>query len=239
MPGTELCSVRGDSCRSTIVIIEPRILFRECLLRCLSEATTDDIILGYASVAEWLKHRSEETTTCLIVLSVADRWEVDIASDLALLSQSGSTISVVVLSDKEDAVRVLAALERGVRGYIPTNVPLRVAVEAIRLVSAGGIYIPAGSLRGFEKSTGSFSEAAKNSYNDLFTPKQLAVLAELQVGKPNKVIASKLNMRESTVKVHVSNIMKKLKATNRTEVVFRISSMNANNDKDQALGRMQ
>ena len=48
----------------------------------------------------------------------------------------------------------------------------------------------------------------------------MAVIRALQQGKSNKVIAYELNMCESTVKVHVRNIMKKLHATNRTEVAY-------------------
>jgi len=47
----------------------------------------------------------------------------------------------------------------------------------------------------------------------------------LRRGKANKVIAYELNMRESTVKVHVRNIMKKLKARNRTEVAFMANEL--------------
>ena len=47
----------------------------------------------------------------------------------------------------------------------------------------------------------------------------------LRRGKANKIIAYELNLRESTVKVHVRNIMKKLKATNRTEVAFKIRDL--------------
>ena len=47
----------------------------------------------------------------------------------------------------------------------------------------------------------------------------------LRRGKANKIIAYELNLRESTVKVHVRNIMKKVKATNRTEVVFKLNDL--------------
>ncbi len=55
----------------------------------------------------------------------------------------------------------------------------------------------------------------------LFTTRQAAVVEALKRGKANKIIAYELEMRESTVKVHVRNIMKKLKATNRTEVAYK------------------
>ena len=54
----------------------------------------------------------------------------------------------------------------------------------------------------------------------MFTARQAAVIGALRQGKQNKIIAYELNMRESTVKVHVRNIMKKLNATNRTEVAY-------------------
>jgi len=51
--------------------------------------------------------------------------------------------------------------------------------------------------------------------------RELAVVRAIQQGKPNKIIAYQLGMCESTVKVHVRNVMKKLKARNRTEVAVR------------------
>ena len=54
----------------------------------------------------------------------------------------------------------------------------------------------------------------------LVTARELAVVRAIQKGKSNKVIAYELNMHESTVKVHVRNIMKKLKAKNRTEMAI-------------------
>jgi DNA-binding NarL/FixJ family response regulator len=52
----------------------------------------------------------------------------------------------------------------------------------------------------------------------MFTPRQAAVLEAVQHGKANKVIAYELDLKESTVKVHVRNVMRKLGAHNRTEL---------------------
>jgi DNA-binding NarL/FixJ family response regulator len=57
-----------------------------------------------------------------------------------------------------------------------------------------------------------------------FTARQWDVLERLKQGKQNKIIAYELNMCESTVKVHIRNIMKKLKARNRTQVVLLTSN---------------
>ena len=58
-----------------------------------------------------------------------------------------------------------------------------------------------------------------------FTPRQMAVLHHLKLGKANKSIARELEMSESTVKIHLRNIMKKMKAANRTEVACRAQAL--------------
>ena len=58
-----------------------------------------------------------------------------------------------------------------------------------------------------------------------FTARQVAVANALWRGKSNKVIAYELSMSESTVKVHIRNIMKKVQATNRTEAAFKLSAV--------------
>lgn len=77
-------------------------------------------------------------------------------------------------------------------------------------------------LRGTIRAT-----AAASPLTSILTSRETAVAKGLRMGKANKIIAYELNMCESTVKVHVHNIMKKLKATNRTEAAYRISEMAA------------
>jgi len=86
-------------------------------------------------------------------------------------------------------------------------------------VKAGGVYVPASSVVAAKHSDDDIG-APKRFCNGMFTARQAAVVEALRRGKANKIIAYELKMRESTVKVHVRSIMKKLKAKNRTEVAF-------------------
>jgi len=109
-------------------------------------------------------------------------------------------------------------LDCGIRGVIPTSARLSVAVEAIRMVQAGGTYIPASCVMNARRPA--LAAEARRLGVSLLTPRQSVVVEALRRGKANKAIAYERRMRESTVKVHVRNVMKKLGAKNRTEVAY-------------------
>jgi DNA-binding NarL/FixJ family response regulator len=96
------------------------------------------------------------------------------------------------------------------------------AMEAVRFVLAGGTYAPMDCLVG----RGGIGDApSQPSTSGLVTARELAVVRAIQKGKSNKIIAYELNMCESTVKVHVRRIMKKLNAKNRTDVAIKSQSV--------------
>jgi DNA-binding NarL/FixJ family response regulator len=129
----------------------------------------------------------------------------------------------VIMSDTDDIDEVSTAIERGARGFIPTSLSLDVMIEALRLVRAGGVFVPASSLIPALRLNDTRNSGRDG--NTMFTARQVAVVKALSKGKANKIIAHELNMREGTVKVHVRNIMKKLNAKNRTEVALMASRL--------------
>jgi DNA-binding NarL/FixJ family response regulator len=145
-----------------------------------------------------------------------------VLSALELLRVRLPEASTVVLSDRDDVDEVNRALTHGVRGYILTSVECGVAVAALRLISAGGTFVPANALRSTAAKVVDQPEGGRQRRSDGLdlTPRELSVIDLLREGKPNKVIAARLEMRENTVKVHVRNILKKLNATNRTHAAF-------------------
>jgi DNA-binding NarL/FixJ family response regulator len=129
---------------------------------------------------------------------------------------------VIILSDQEANEWVLEAFESGARGYIPTrSTSMAVAVEIIRLVKAGGTFVPPTSLHMIQRQL----PPRELMLGEPFTSRQMSVLLHLTRGKSNKVIAYELGMSESTVKVHVRKIMQKMRATNRTEAAFRARNL--------------
>jgi len=206
----------------SIIIIEKRTLLRDCLRRCFRQ-TSDLDVIAVGDVDEWLELAST-TAAAVVILSICGTSQSPEAQrDIARLVQGADAKPTIVLSDADDLEQIVGILDSGVRGYIPTSLPLDVAIEAVRLVRAGGIFVPASSLVAARRSGD--AACAVRSANGIFTARQAAVVDALRRGKANKVIAYELKMRESTVKVHVRNIMKKLNARNRTEVAFMTNEL--------------
>ncbi|SEP58186.1 DNA-binding response regulator, NarL/FixJ family, contains REC and HTH domains [Faunimonas pinastri] len=205
-----------------IVLIHPRMLIRECLVRTLNSFGRYFQVSAFASLEEWEGSGVAESPD-LVLFVIDDGDHADSGSKFlaARLSKLAGGKPFIILSDTDGADEVISALQSGARGYLPTSIPLEIAIEAIRLVNAGGIFIPAESLmQSRESGRHSGRALAADHAGSLLTERQRAVLAAIRKGQANKVIARELNMCESTVKVHVRNIMKKLNAKNRTHAAL-------------------
>jgi DNA-binding NarL/FixJ family response regulator len=124
----------------------------------------------------------------------------------------------LVLSDLTDPQEAVMAARLGHQAFLSTNVDPHFAVQACALVATGGTYFPREAL---EQIWGHSSpEEQRPPISQHLTARQLEVLEQLQLGNANKLIARHLSMQESTVKVHMREIMRKLGARNRTEAVM-------------------
>jgi DNA-binding NarL/FixJ family response regulator len=135
-------------------------------------------------------------------------------------------IPVIILSDIDNRGTLIEMFESGARGFIPTaNTTVEQVIEIIGFVKVGGIFVPPSSLP--LRRIKSQSPTAWPVQSNQFSQSELAILDRLKLGKPNKIIAHELAVSESTVKVRIGRIMKKLKVTNRTQVVSRAYALAA------------
>ena len=209
---------------SAFAIIDDRALDRECLAQSLIAHGLDMNVRLFASIADWMRSPEHDFAGVLINTGRRQFTEQSIAKDVRELVAAFPNIPVIVLSESYELRQVLAALETGVKGYIPSTIGLTVCVEAIGLALAGGVFVSAESLTDLHKIV-AVAEHKERQRAELFTRREEDVIDALSRGKPNKIIAYELNLRESTVKVHVRNIMKKLNASNRTEVMFKLGDL--------------
>ncbi len=206
--------------RAKIVLIEPRALLRDSFVERF--ASEPDLEVEAVSNIGDLRRLVDAHEFNLVVVHVAepDHGET-LRVTLQAIGQLGSGAPCVVLSDTEDPQHVVNALEAGAKGYITMSMPFAVVIAVLRLVTAGGTFAPARCLMGMRPEAFHVSKEKSAEKSAIaFTARQAAVVDALTKGMANKTIAYELNLRESTVKVHVRKIMRKLNATNRTQAAF-------------------
>lgn len=227
-PGTNGDSMVTEiSGRIHIAVIDYRKLELECLIRGFRSRNADLEASAFSSIDAWSAAKEFHSRASAILFNIGWRnaTDPDVVEAVRSLTTDFGEIPTIVIGDVEDMTHVMKILEYGARGYIPTSVGLDVAIEAVRLARAGGIFVPASSLVAFQQHMSGEKPTQNGAMNGLFTARQAAVADALRRGKANKIIAYELNLCESTVKVHIRNIMKKLKAKNRTEVAYKINDM--------------
>lgn len=208
---------------STLIVIEPRSFVRNCILSSLSNATEMKGI-GVGSVEEYLDQLAN-VQPAIVVVCAMDASVSDVSSQLARLKAVSVNAPIIVMADAGNVDLILTALNCEANGFIPADISLEIAAHALRLVMAGGKYFPVNGLLAARRTPAVSPSCEATPKTTLFTRRQVAVIDALRKGKANKIIAYELNMCESTVKVHVRNIMKKLNAKNRTEVAYLAGEM--------------
>ena len=116
---------------------------------------------------------------------------------------------MIVLTTYAGDVQVLRALKAGARGYILKGHVRRELLDTIRAVHAGQKRIPPEVA----------AELAEHAVEDELSPREIDVLRLIAAGNANKEIAAQLSIAEDTVKSHVTNILAKLGANDRTHAV--------------------
>ena len=155
---------------------------------------------------------------------------------VARLRAEAPGLPVIVLSGSEDAELMRALMDLGVLGFIPKAYSPDVMLSAIRLVLAGGLYIPplllaSAQAQGWQPGAGSPASPGRDTaphaseahsldgLRQLLTERQVDVMRLLSQGKPNKLIARDLGISEGTVKIHLAAIFRALNVRNRVEAV--------------------
>lgn len=123
------------------------------------------------------------------------------------------SVPLVVVSADDDPAHIGPLLELGVSGFVPKSEPPAVIVSAVRLVLAGGSYVPPRLA-----AAGAVPRVGPAPVD--MTPRQWEVVRLLARGMPNKAIARALGVTEGTVKVHLIAVFRALDVRNRTAAVL-------------------
>jgi DNA-binding NarL/FixJ family response regulator len=204
-----------------IAIIDRRALGRETLTQALASTDGRFRSRAFAEIGEWeLSPERSETSLILLECGAVGDDRPSLEDELQGLVGAYPDIPVVVMGENEDFHHIAEILARGARGYIPTSVSLSVAIGALCLAMAGGTFVPASALQNSGRERPQRQQSVHSRLG--LSERQAAVADAVALGKPNKIIAYELDLCESTVKVHIRSIMKKLHARNRTEIAFKL-----------------
>ncbi len=210
-----------------ILLIDDHALFRSGLKFLLSDLDESLVFAEAATLKEAEKNSHQQFDLILLDWNLpGHKGETTLARVRELFTEA----TIVILSGEEDPALVRKAVDLGASGFIPKSSLPVVMVSALRLVLAGGIYLPAELL--FQNQTTRF--ANQNSNPPTFNP--LSFLSERQQqalmlavkGKSNKEISRELEVSEGTVKQHLSTAFRLLNVNNRTEAVYAVAELERN-----------
>jgi DNA-binding NarL/FixJ family response regulator len=222
-----------------ILIADDHRLVIEAVKAKLSELEPGIEFVLAMSVDELLAGATDDLDLALIDLNMPG---ADGQAHIDEIRRRHPAVPVIVLSGYEDPAIMRSALERGVLGFIPKAYSPEVMLSAVRLVLAGGVYVPPMMLTALPPGivAGMAPQAATETLarggngggsqtlehlRNVLTERQVEVLQLLSQGKPNKLIGRSLGISEGTVKIHLAAIFRALNVRNRTEAVVAAQAL--------------
>jgi len=199
--------VEGEA-KIRILVADDHPMLREGLVAVLSTQPDFDVVGEAADGSEVV--RLAGTLLPDVILLDLEMPGMDGVAALERLRESGSEARTVVFTAYDTDERILGSLRAGARGYLLKGASRTELFDAVRTVHSGGSLLQ-------PLVTGRLLDHMNAPEPDPLTPRELEVLALLARGLPNKEIADSLYIGERTVKFHVSSILAKLDAGNRTE----------------------
>ena len=198
-----------------IVLIDDHNLFRSGIKALLSRQADFDIVGEAADGLSGVK-LVEQTKPDIVLLDL-DMPVMNGREALAQILSVRSEQNVVMLTVSEDSEDLTECMRFGARGFLLKNINADFLVDSIkRAVDDDNVFSPEMTAR-LVQSLIRPHNAGTGSALDTLTPRELEILGHLAAGHSNKIIARQLDLAESTIKVHVQNILRKLELSSRVQ----------------------
>ncbi|MFT6979078.1 MAG: DNA-binding NarL/FixJ family response regulator [Marinobacter psychrophilus] len=211
-----------------ILIADDHPLFREAISSVIASGFEGSEILETDDLDSALIIAKENDDLDLILLDL-NMPGMHGLNGLITLRNEAPTIPVVIVSAEEEKQVVLQAITYGAVGFITKSSPRVKMTEAIQQILNGNVYLPSDIIRTGKESTGRRRRNDDNPVSpellNSLTRRQLLVLERMSKGESNKQIAYNLNIAETTVKAHVSAILRKLSVHNRVQAILSASDV--------------
>ena len=203
-----------EDAKIRVLVADDHPMLREGLVAVL-DTQQDFEVVGEAADGSEVVRLAERLNPDVILLDL-EMPGVDGVAALEKLRSAGSEARTIVFTAYDTDERILGALRAGARGYLLKGASRTEIFDAIRTVHAGGSLLQPVVTN---KLLQTMSRKVRREETEPLTPREIEVLGLLAMGLQNREIASRLFITERTVKFHVSSLMHKLGAENRTETV--------------------
>ncbi|WP_136253267.1 response regulator [Onishia niordana] len=209
----------------TLMVADDHPLFREAIAAVIAAGLPDSLLLEADSLESALKKAEEHEEVDLVLLDLGLP-DAEGLSGLRQIRERRPDLPVAILSADQDRRTILDALDLGAVGYITKSTPRPDLLAALTRILEGQLYLPPDIMRrppAEPQRQPPVDDAVRRRLSEL-TVKQLEVLIRLTHGASNKVIARELDIAETTVKTHVSAILRKLCVTGRVQAILAAGS---------------
>jgi two-component system NarL family response regulator len=200
------CSVK-DIDRITVLVADDHPIVRRGLIAEINNQSDMQVVAeaqnGREAVEMFFAHYPD---VCLLDLRMPVIGGLEAMAEIRKKEPGARLVIVTSYETREDIYR---AMQAGARGYFLKKAPVSEVLQCLRAVAAGDTWVP---------PTVGAKLATRLTDREL-TSRELEVLRSIVRGKSNKEIGVEFNIAESTVKVHVTHILDKLKVTGRTEAI--------------------
>ncbi|POA84219.1 DNA-binding response regulator [Pseudomonas sp. FW305-E2] len=205
-----------------ILIADDHPLFREAIHNVISDGFQGSEVMETADLESALALTQAHDDLDLILLDL-NMPGMHGLNGLITLRNEAPTTPVVIVSAEQEKQIVLQAITYGAVGFITKSSPRSQMIEAIEQILNGNVYLPPDIIRAPKSSTSRRHNDAPSFPPEMLqalTRKQLLVLERMTKGESNKQIAYTLDIAETTVKAHVSAILRKLNVHNRVQAIL-------------------
>ncbi len=213
-----------------ILIADDHPLFREAITNVIESGFPDTETIETEDLESALSLAQEHDDLDLVLLDL-NMPGMHGLNGLISLRNEAPTIPVVIVSAEDDKQVVLQAITCGAVGFISKSSPRAQMTEALQQILDGNVYLPSDIIRQSDQDSGRRSRRASEHPQiapellSSLTRRQLLVLERMAKGESNKQIAYNLHIAETTVKAHVSAILRKLGVHNRVQAILSASDI--------------
>jgi two-component system nitrate/nitrite response regulator NarL len=199
----------------SVLLVDDHTLFRSGIRSLLQRHPDFSVVGEAADGVEGIKRAQQlQPQVVLLDLNMPGMSGVE---TLQLMRQDSPDSAIVMLTVSEDADDLATALRAGASGYLLKNIDTDYLTRAIRRAAAGETVVAEAMTAKLVAQLQSGVVPPSSSDLDRLTPREREILDCLARGESNKTIARDLELAESTVKIHVQNVLKKLKLSSRVQ----------------------